>query len=91
MKRLTITALLGTAALALAGCSENTQDNAEVLAERAAADTAANAEVIGNELREGAIVAADGISEGAANLSDELAEDDAQDTDPGDGELDDTD
>ena len=88
MKRLAITALMGTAALALAACSEETQDNAEVTAKRAAADAAANAEVIGNELREGAVVAADGVAKGAANLSDELAEDDAQDPDPGDGQLD---
>ncbi|SMQ69470.1 hypothetical protein SAMN06297468_1658 [Altererythrobacter xiamenensis] len=89
--RLVISLLTGAMALSLAACSQETQDNAEVAAERAAADAEANAEVVGNELREGAIVAADEISEGAANLKDNLEEADAADADPGDGDLDGTD
>lgn len=80
-----------TTSFALAACSEQTQSDAELAAERAAADTAANAEVVGNELREGAIVAADEISDGAAQLSDDLAAQDAADANDGDGELDGTD
>ena len=92
MNRKLLAVTLAIPALTLAGaCSEQTQDNAETMAERAAADTEANAEVIGNEIREGAIVAADGVSKGAAELSDELAERDAADPDDGDGQLDGTD
>tara|TARA_B100001057_G_C22488417_1_gene809221 strand:- start:184 stop:462 length:279 start_codon:yes stop_codon:yes gene_type:complete len=89
----TLAAVLITApaALLLAACSDQTEENAQVMAERAAADAEANAEVIGNELREGAIVAADEVSEGAAELRADLAEADASDPDPGDGELDGTD
>ncbi len=82
---------LAAPAVMMAGCSEETQSNAETTAERAAADTAANAEVVGNELREGAIVAADEVSEGASELRDELAENDTTDPNEGDGELDGTD
>ena len=89
--RLVTSLLTGAFALFLAACSQETQDNAEVAAERAAADTEANAEVVGNELREGAIVAAVEISEGAANLKENLEEADAADPDSGDGELDGTD
>ncbi|WP_340587460.1 hypothetical protein [Erythrobacter alti] len=78
-------------AMFVSGCSEETQERAQATAEGAAADTAANAEVIGEELREGAIVAADEVSEGAAELRDELAENEANDTDPSDNELDGTD
>ena len=92
MKRPPFATLLVAPALVLVGaCSDQTESNAEVLAERAAADAEENAEVVGNELREGAIVAADELSEGAAVLSEDLAERDAADTDVGDGELDGTD
>ena len=92
MQRPVLAALIAKPAIALIGaCSEETQDNAETMAERAAADTEENAEVIGNELREGAIVATDELSEGAAELSDNLAEHDAADAEEGDGELDGTD
>lgn len=84
------TAVLPLAIMA-AGCSENTQNNAELAAERAAADAADNAEVLGEELRKGAIVAADKVSEGAASLRDDLTEGEASDTDPSDGQLDGTD
>ena len=75
-------------ALVLAACSAETTENAEETLERAAADTEANAEVVGNEIREGAIVAADNVAEGAENLSEELSERDAADQNEGDGELD---
>ena len=77
-------------ALVLAACSAETTENAEETLERAAADTEANAEVVGNEIREGAIVAADNVAEGAENLSEELSERDAANADDGDGELDGT-
>jgi hypothetical protein len=83
--------IVAPVALLTTACSDQTEENAQVMAERAAADAEANAEVIGNELREGAIVAADEVSEGAAELRTDLAEADAADPDPGDGELDGTD
>ena len=89
-RKLLLVGLVGPAVM-MAGCSEETESNAEIMAERAAEDTAANAEVIGNELREGAIVAADEVSEGAGELRDELAERDSADPNEGDGELDGTD
>lgn len=88
MKRPILLAALVASAVGLAACSEQTESNAEEMAQRAAADTEENAEVVGNELREGAIVAADELSEGAAELSEDLAREDAADPDPGDGELD---
>lgn len=77
-------------ALLVVACSETTRDNAEEMVERAAADTEENAAVVGEVVRDGAIVAADEISEGSAELRDELVEDktDAPSTD---GQLDGTD
>ena len=89
--RLALATLSTVAALALSACSENTQDNAETMAERAAADTAANAEVVENTVREGTIEAADAVTEGAQNLKAELEQDEVDDPDQGDGSLDGTD
>lgn len=75
-------AALGLAMMA-AGCSETTQDAAQETAERAAADTAANAEVLGEMAEDAAIIAADKVSEGAGNLRDDMAEDEASEPDPG--------
>ena len=83
--------LSAVAALALSACSENTQDNAEIMAERAAADTAANAEVVENTVREGTIEAADAVTQGAQNLKAELQQDEVDDPDQGDNALDGTD
>ena len=83
--------LSAVAALTLSACSENTQDNAEIMAERAAADTAANAEVVENTVREGTIEAADAVTQGAQNLKAELQQDEVDDPDQGDGQLDGTD
>lgn len=90
--RKTLTALLvATAALGLSACSENTQDNAADMAQKAADDTRANAEVVENAAREGAIVAADKISEGADDLQARLAKDEQTDPNQGDGKLNGTD
>ncbi|GAB5349077.1 hypothetical protein [Alteriqipengyuania sp. 357] len=92
MKR-SITAVLlalGTTSLALMGCSEQTQQDAETFAEGAAADTAANAEVVQEKVEDAAIVAADKVSEGAANVRDDMADDEASEP-PVDDELDGTD
>ena len=89
--RLALATLSTVAALALSACSENTQDNAETMAERAAADTAANAEVVENTVREGTIEAADAVTQGAQNLKAELEQDEVDDPDQGDGALDGTD
>ena len=67
------------AALSVAGCSEKTQDAAEVTSERAAADAKVNAEVVGEQLREGTAKAAGEVSEGAAALQDRLEEEGASD------------
>lgn len=82
--------LLAAGAL-LSGCSESTEDNAEVLAERAAADAEANFETAKDAVRVGTAKAADAVSEGAENLSEELKEDHATDPEHGDGQLDGTD
>lgn len=89
--RKTLTALSALALIGLAACSEETQQNAAETVDRAAADTAANAEVVEDAVREGTIVAADKVSEGAENLRDELVEDERTDPDQGDGALDGTD
>ena len=78
------TVLTAAAAVLLAGCSQETQDNAEVMAERAAADVEANAEVVENVVREETIEVADTVSE-------RLSEDEQDDPDQGDGALDGTD
>ena len=89
--RIALASLSAVTALALSACSENTQDNAETMAERAAADTAANAEVVENTVREGTIEAADAVTQGAQNLKAELQQDEIDDPDQGDGQLDGTD
>ena len=81
---------LAAASLGLAACSEQTQEDAEAFAEGAAADTAANAEVVGEKLEEATVVAADKVSEGAADLRDDVA-DKREKSQPTDGELDGTD
>lgn len=87
-----LTALIAASALvALGACSEQTEDNAAEFADRAAADAEANAEVVENAVREGTIVAADKVSEGADKLREELERDEQTDPDQGDGELDGTD
>ena len=89
--RLALATLFAVATLALSACSENTQDNAETMAERAAADTAANAEVVENTVREGTIEAADAVTQGAQDLKAELEQDEVDDPDQGDNALDGTD
>lgn len=81
---------LGTASLALAACSEQTQQDGKAFAEGAAADTAANAEVVGEKIEEATVVAADKVSEGAADVRDDVAEKRAN-APENDGELDGTD
>ena len=80
----------GALALGLAACSEQTQEDGEAFVEGAAADTAANAEVVQEKVEDAAIVASDKVSEGAANMRDDMAEDEASEP-PTDEELDGTD
>ena len=85
-----VLAALGAVSLGLAACSEQTQEDGEAFVEGAAADTAANAEVVQEKVEDAAIVASDKVSKGAANMRDEMAEDEA--TEPQtDEELDGTD
>ena len=79
MKRpnIAVVVTLGAIALGLAACSEQTQEDGEAFVEGAAADTAANAEVVQEKVEDAAIVASDKVSEGAANVRDEMAEDEA--------------
>ena len=72
-----VLAALGAASLGLAACSEQTQKDGEAFVEGAAADTAANAEVVQEKVEDAAIVASDKVSEGAADMRDEMAEDEA--------------
>ena len=92
MKRPNAAVLLALAAtsLSLAACSEETQEDGKAFAEGAAADTAANAEVVGEKLEEATVVAADKVSEGAADLRDDVAEK-RENAPENDGELDGTD
>ena len=85
-----VLAALGAASLGLAACSEQTQEDCEAFVEGAAADTAANAEVVQEKVEDAAIVASDKVSEGAADMRDEMAEDEAAEQ-PTDGDLDGTD
>lgn len=81
-----ILALISTGALAsVAACSQETQSNAAETVERAAADTEANAEVVGEAIQDGAANAAGGISEGAAALEGELDDGDRNDAGKLDG------
>jgi hypothetical protein len=80
--RKTIALTILAAPLALLGaCSERTEDKAQETLDRAAADTEANAEVVGEAIQEGAIDAAGAVSEGAANLQADLEAGD--DSEPG--------
>jgi hypothetical protein len=81
MKALAIPLCFAGAALALAACSEQTQDNADEFAAQAARDTEANLDVIGEEIQDGAKVVAGKVSEGAADLQQEIEESD--DSEPG--------
>ena len=85
-----ILAALAATSLGLAACSEQTQEDGKAFAEGAAEDTAANAEVVGEKLEEATIVAADKVSDGAADLRDEVAEK-RENAPENDGELDGTD
>lgn len=90
--RKTLTALLAaTTMLGLAACSEQTEDNAKIMADRAAEDAKANAEVVENAAREGGIVAAGKLSEAADKMQAELQKDEKTDPDQGDGKLNGTD
>ena len=92
MKRANTAVLLalGAASISLAACSEQTKEDGKAFAEGAAADTAANAEVVGEKLEEATIVAADKVSEGAADVRDEVSEK-RKNAPENDGELDGTD
>nr|WP_137676807.1 hypothetical protein [Parerythrobacter lutipelagi] len=74
--------LAATAAIGLASCSEQTQNNAQLAAERAGDDIEANADVVGEVIEEGAIDAADAVSKGAANLRDNLEAGDTEEPGP---------
>lgn len=85
--KLAAIAFMGAGSLAVAACSEETQQSGSEFAQDAARDTEANAEVAAEAIEDAAIVAADEISEGAAEMRDELANDEAAEA-PTDGELD---
>lgn len=91
MRTTCVTISLALAASGLTACSDQTQQDAAETMDRAAADTQDNLEVIENSVREGTIVAADKVSEGAQELQAELEQDEATDPDQGDGALDGTD
>ena len=92
MKRsnVAVVVALAAASLGLAACSEKTQEDGKAFAEGAAADTAANAEVVGEKIEDATVVAADKVSEGAADLRDDVAEK-REKSPPTDGKLDGTD
>ena len=85
-----VLAALGAASLGLAACSEQTQEDGEAFVEGAAADTAANAEVVQEKVEDAAIVASDKVSEVSADARDEMADDEASEP-PVDDKLDGTD
>ncbi|WFL75993.1 hypothetical protein P7228_08205 [Altererythrobacter arenosus] len=71
---------IAAVALPLAACSEETRDNAEVMAEHAADDTAKNLDAAGEVLEDHIADAAAGVSEGADAVEEHLRdEDDPQD------------
>ena len=77
------TALVALGAMVvLAACSQETEQNASEMVERAAQDTEANLDVAGEVIEEGAIDAADSVSEGAANLRDNLEAGDEEEPGP---------
>ena len=84
MKNAVVAALLSAsvASFGLAACSEETQDNAELAAERAGEDIEANAEVAGEVIEEGAIDASEAVAEGAGNLAENLREGDTEEPGP---------
>ncbi|MEL7690437.1 hypothetical protein [Citromicrobium bathyomarinum] len=81
---------LAAASLGVAACSEQTKEDGKAFAEGAAADTAANAEVVGEKIEQATVVAADKVSEGAADVRDDVAEK-REKAEPTDGKLDGTD
>ena len=77
------TALVALGAMVvLAGCSQETEQNASEMVERAAQDTEANLDVAGEVIEDGAIDAADSVSKGAANLRDDLEAGDEEEPGP---------
>ena len=81
MNRAILSAVLGTGLLA-AGCSQQTEQDASEMVDRAAQDAEANLDVAGEVIEEGAIDAADSVSEGAANLRDNLEAGDEEEPGP---------
>lgn len=67
------------AVLSLSACSERTQDGVERTAKSVAADTEANAEVMGEALQDGASKAAGKVSKGAAIIEEDLNDGDRND------------
>lgn len=70
------------AVVGLAGCSQETEQNAAEMVERAAKDVEANLDVAGEVIEEGAIDAADSVSKGAGNLRDNLEAGDEEEPGP---------
>lgn len=81
MKRIALLGAVGLVA-ALGACSQETGQNASELAERAANDAQANAEVVGEVIEDGAIEAAGDISDGAANIQNQLEAGDTREPGP---------
>ena len=71
-----LAATMASLALGLAACSQETQDNAELTAERAANDTAKNLDAAGEVLEDHIADAAAGVSDGADKVEDHLRDDD---------------
>ena len=84
MKTAIVSALLtaSVASFGLAACSEDTQNDAALTAERAGEDIEANAQVAGEVIEEGAIDASEAVAEGAANLAEDLREGDEEEPGP---------
>ena len=78
--------LAATALLALAACSETTEDNAQATLDSMAADTKATLEVAGDELEDGAAKVDAGVDEFQAKVEAERAnnESDRPAAEPGD-------
>ena len=81
MNRLIVSGAAGLL-FVLGACSQETERDAAETAERAAADTEANAQVVGEVLEEGAKDAAGAVSEGAARLQQDIEEGDTQEPGP---------
>ncbi len=84
MKMSIVVAATLTASLVI-GCSPQTQSDAEATLEAAAADTKANAEVVGEAVQDGASKAAGEVSKGAASLEAKLDDGDRNDAGALDG------